>query len=237
MATQISATKNEANPSITPSQAKYTSWIITLNNPTEEEKTSWKQIRLNHFVKEALGQIEVGENGTPHIQGYIRTDSVRFSQIKKLFPRAHIEGAKNAIAARQYCQKQETRVEDLPVTEINTSIHRAVYNETLKWFQVNLFDTAGNQVRWASPPTQEYANYIMLQQASWLEPETREYIYDRAVSGLIRSGLKHIEFIAVNQITRSAFIKYFPALIYRENAFQTKEVEQEELSSQSQDNS
>lgn len=234
---------SETTPSITSSKAKATNWIITLNNPTELETTAWTNIKQNHFVKEAQGQLEVGEEGTPHIQGYIKTESVRFSQIKKLFPRAHIEIAKNAIAARQYCVKESTREHSLPVTQLNTSIHRAVYNQTLLWFQTNLFDTdTGQQTRWAAAPSEEFANFIMLQQVHLLDEQTREWIYDRAVSQIIRSGVRHIEFVAVNNITRSAFLRYFPSLIHRENGVVTQEIRNEvevaqsEASQSSQEN-
>lgn len=206
----------ESTPSITTS--KSTNWIITLNNPTQEDKDSWTNIKQNHFVKEANGQLEVGADGTPHIQGFIRTESIRFSQLKKILPRAHIEIAKNALAAKQYCSKPETRLQELPCTDLNTSIHSSVYFTLRKWLKTKHlndrweYEDGGN---WCEYQIDELVSnrYSM----SLVSPEQIEYLYDKAVSDIIASGVKHIEFIAVNQITRSAFIKYFPALIYREH--------------------
>lgn len=213
--------KSEAIPSITPSKCKATSWIITLNNPTADELIGWENVKQNHFVKEAVGQIEKGEEGTPHIQGYLRTDSVRFSQIKKLFPRAHIEVAKNAIATKQYCQKTDTRVEKLVTTELNTSIHQAVYEETINWWRHNKLSTEenGNFTARDEVKSREWAISVGLPQCGFLSESIREKIYDTAISNMIISGVKHIEFIAVNNLTRSAFKKYFPALIIRENGY------------------
>lgn len=184
------------------------------------EITGWEQIKQNHFVKEAHGQIEVGEEGTPHIQGYIRTESVRFSQIKRLFPRAHIEVAKNAIAAKQYCQKADTRQEKLVASDINTSIHRAVYEEAIHWFRYNR--QGPREMNWIRALDvvlePKHAVIAMLAHARDLHESIIEKIYDEAICKMIISGVKHIEFIAVNNLTRSAFKKYFYALITREHA-------------------
>lgn len=92
------------------SQERANCWSITINNPTQEELELWKKATENHWVKEAVGQLERGESGTPHIQGLLRTTQVRFAQVKKLFPRAHIEVARNANALAKYVQKEDTRV-------------------------------------------------------------------------------------------------------------------------------
>ena len=50
---------------------------------------------------------EVGESGTPHLQGYIEfKGSKRFTTLKKLFPRAHLEKRLGtADQAARYCKK------------------------------------------------------------------------------------------------------------------------------------
>lgn len=88
-------------------------WSITLNNPTAEELKVWETATTHHWVKEVIGQIERGEAGTEHIQGMLKTVAVRFAQVKKLFPRAHIEVARNTAALQQYVQKDDTRVRTL----------------------------------------------------------------------------------------------------------------------------
>lgn len=59
------------------------------------------------------GQKEQGEQGTEHYQLMLKTPQVRGSAIKKQFPRAHIEVARNVSALTAYVHKEETRVEEL----------------------------------------------------------------------------------------------------------------------------
>lgn len=83
-------------------------WSITINNPTEADRQSLKQVPS--FVKRVKYQDEVGDEGTLHIQGAVNTAQVRFSQIKQWLPRAHIEVARNPKALLEYVSKSETAV-------------------------------------------------------------------------------------------------------------------------------
>lgn len=88
-------------------------YLFTLNNYTEED--------IKHLVKEAnqqeyeyIFQEEIGENGTPHLQGYIRWKNPKdFDTMKKLIPKAHLEVAINANAVKAYVTKTETRNGDI----------------------------------------------------------------------------------------------------------------------------
>lgn len=57
---------------------------------------------------------EVGESGTPHLQGYVSfDDKVAFSVVQRALPDAHIEKAKgNAVQNRVYCTKAGIFVEE-----------------------------------------------------------------------------------------------------------------------------
>jgi hypothetical protein len=61
-------------------------------------------------------QLEIGESGTPHLQGYVEfTKPWRFNRVRRFLKGAHIEprkGTRNE--ARAYCMKEEGRIE-LPV--------------------------------------------------------------------------------------------------------------------------
>jgi len=59
------------------------------------------------------GQKERGKEGTEHYQLHVTTPQVRFSAVKKMFPRAHIEVARNVTALKQYVNKEDTRVAPL----------------------------------------------------------------------------------------------------------------------------
>lgn len=80
---------------------------FTLNNYTEAEFAQICECRnLCKFI--VVGK-EVGENGTPHLQGYFNLiKRVRFTGLKKLMPRAHFEKAMGTDAQNlAYCTKQD----------------------------------------------------------------------------------------------------------------------------------
>lgn len=64
-------------------------WVFTLNNYTAEQETAVQALDLAYLV---YGR-EVGESGTPHLQGLIHDKLMRFSAVKKLIPSAHWEAA------------------------------------------------------------------------------------------------------------------------------------------------
>lgn len=54
--------------------------------------------------------MERGESGTLHLQACMGGKSTRFTVIKKHFPTAHIEAARDAYHSWEYCGKEDTRV-------------------------------------------------------------------------------------------------------------------------------
>jgi len=92
-------------------QARATAWSVTINNPIKADEENMNLARQKGWKVE--GQLEKGENGTPHYQLVVMTPQVRFSALKKAFPRAHIEAARNVKALETYCQKDDTRVAPL----------------------------------------------------------------------------------------------------------------------------
>lgn len=82
-------------------------WVFTLNNP--EEQITWPEDK----VKYAIWQKEIGENETPHYQGYaIFKNATRLAACRRLLPRAHWEIARGSHEqARDYASKEDTRVE------------------------------------------------------------------------------------------------------------------------------
>jgi len=84
-------------------------WCFTLNNHTNEDIEMIKNIDRS-IVPTYVFQEETGENGTPHLQGYLcfktkkRPMSV-FGKTNKI----HWEKCKNIKASIDYCQKIDTR--------------------------------------------------------------------------------------------------------------------------------
>jgi len=82
-------------------------WIGTINNPTEEDK---ELLNSSNIINICVAQLEIGDkNGTLHLQFYIKLNSkMRLTELKKTFPRAHLEKVNNIEKAIEYCQKEET---------------------------------------------------------------------------------------------------------------------------------
>lgn len=206
-------------------------WSITINNPTEEDVDAWKNVRSHHFVKHSQGQFEKGENGTVHIQGYLQTDQVRFSSIKKIFPRAHIEVARNPVALLNYVSKEETRVATIENTRVASPLIVQTY----------LYDIVmGDLIQDDLPIEWEYKCFIedrnpvrrwIPQRITWeaigndkqklvdlnrtyIKKKADEYI-DRAVESLIERGYYGLEFVISNNQVRNGYKKYLPSIIIR----------------------
>ena len=180
-----------------------TCWSLTINNPTEQDlkvslPAGWSM----------TGQMERGEEGTEHYQGMLKTTQVRFTAVKKLFPRAHIEVARNRAALAKYVHKDETR---LATVADNKSP------------QVSLFDyqhtIAG---RW-----DDNVFYQRVQQRRDYEDEHKGEKYqeeddlalaylDDMVAQDIENGVIGVEYIAINPMWRSAWKKFWRQMVARE---------------------
>jgi hypothetical protein len=82
-------------------------WCFTLNNYTE---LNIQQILNSKIYDQLCMQEEKGENGTPHIQGWLKGNKkLRFSCLKKINDRMHLEKCIDRIKGRDYCRKDDTR--------------------------------------------------------------------------------------------------------------------------------
>lgn len=91
------------------------SFLFTINNPAQPlnfiplNLAFWRNI-----PRYAIYQLEVGENGTPHLQGYIVfNNTVRGSTVKNYFGcNPHLEARRGThTQAKDYCSKEDTRVQ------------------------------------------------------------------------------------------------------------------------------
>lgn len=92
------------------------SYVITYNNPHEDKVTleSFMELIQASGASRAIAQLERGDNGTPHIQGFFEFENQRYAKsVKKLFfpGQPHIEAAKSAFDSWVYCSKEDTRIE------------------------------------------------------------------------------------------------------------------------------
>lgn len=87
-------------------------WCFTINNPVESKEVYLK--KLKDLIKYAILADEVGESGTPHIQGFAQFyDRIRLTALKKLFPTAHFEAMRGTPSqASEYCKKDGRFITD-----------------------------------------------------------------------------------------------------------------------------
>lgn len=176
-----------------------TCWSITINNPTAQDTQcnvpGWK----------LHGQYEEGEEGTRHFQGMLKTPQVRFAQVKKEFPRAHIEVARNKEALALYVNKKETRV--------------ATYEAQGVPSMFEYQDIVAN--RWDE---EDWIEYLRMYPTKPCDERAMLYI-DNIVSNLVLEGYKGIEFIAINPMWRASWKKFYRSIIER-NARSSRSQEQ-----------
>jgi len=93
-----------AQPSVIMPGAK--NWCFTLNNYTDAdiERLNGLEDRVQYLI---YGR-EVGENGTPHLQGFVSLSARKsMAQVKALLGgNPHVEVARNVPASIQYCKKE-----------------------------------------------------------------------------------------------------------------------------------
>lgn len=80
-------------------------WVFTLNNYTPENIT---ELNNCSSTKRHSFQEEIGETGTPHLQGYIEFVTKK-RPISVFTFKAHWEKCKSIKAAIEYTQKEDTR--------------------------------------------------------------------------------------------------------------------------------
>lgn len=125
-------------------------WSLTLNNWTREERENLIEAlgRLGEYV---VGE-EIGEEGTPHLQGALRSRSrIRFTALRKINPRIHWEPGRSWKHLREYCKKDgvyTSNVEATPDEEARAA-HAARYDGVV-WrdWQQGLLDVLGTSPGW-----------------------------------------------------------------------------------------
>ena len=94
-------------------RSKARNWCFTLNNPTIDETQIAEALQEAGSLVYAIYQLEQGENGTVHFQGYVMFQDQEYLQptLKNCLPTAHWEVAKGTpMQNKIYCSKPETRL-------------------------------------------------------------------------------------------------------------------------------
>lgn len=163
------------------------SWCFTVHNPSDDDvaRVIALQFQADRLV---VGREKCPKTGTPHLQGYIRTEkSHRFSAIKKLLPeKSHIEPRNGRESqATAYCRKDgdvlvdkgvdvdrgrddKKRTRDEELDEILEEIEKgekygAIRNRHKKfffWHRRNVIDYIHDEHRLAVDSSYEPSQYI-----------------------------------------------------------------------------
>lgn len=96
-------------------ESRANGWCFTLNNPSEEDILLPQSWDIDSYVY-LVYQLEQGESGTPHLQGYVNFGKqVRFNGVRDMFSPdnyPHLETAKGTAKQNMfYCTKEEGRLE------------------------------------------------------------------------------------------------------------------------------
>lgn len=86
-------------------QVKARSWVFTFNNYQEDDCSRLRD--GNEGIRYLIAGKEIGEQGTPHLQGFIQfKDRIGFRSVKEFVGgNAHIEAAVSNDKAIEYCKK------------------------------------------------------------------------------------------------------------------------------------
>lgn len=107
-------------------------WFMTINNFSPEDEKNIENIGADQYI----WQEEVGESGTAHLQVFIYfKNPCDFNTVKRWFPTAHIEVAKNNKESIKYCSKELTRVRGPYVKGIELPKKPKVISEFKEWQQ------------------------------------------------------------------------------------------------------
>jgi len=195
-----------------------TCWSVTINNPIKADEDNISLARQKGWKVD--GQKEVGKEGTPHYQLVVKTPQVRFSALKKAFPRSHIEKARNVTALEQYVVKEETRVGELPTSDKFPSLQQV-------WEMFYMYCISKNYI--------DLCNYYF---RKWHREETgtRESleIFDEFCDVYIRKGYV-LGPIACNPSVRSNVKKF--ALAELESAYNRKTLADRQTDRQTEESS
>lgn len=184
-------------------------WSITINNPKEEDMNpelpaGWK----------FQGQMEKGEEGTEHFQGMLTTPQVRFAAVKKIFPRGHIEVARNRAALAKYVKKEETRSGDYQVMESRVPTLFEYQTVVAKKFDMKILSGRYNTKleKWLEQPSGG-------DNPPDIDEMAMEYL-DELIAQDIENGMRGVEYIAINPMWRSSWKKFWRSIIKRDGAQQ-----------------
>jgi len=108
------------------SHGTHTHWGMVINNYDETDLALLELAYPDH-IRKLVYTKEVGKEGTPHIQAFIKMKrDCRLSHMKKLFPRGHfnyLDTAEYRLNAEKYAQKQDDTAQGPSVITNGDPLH------------------------------------------------------------------------------------------------------------------
>lgn len=161
-------------------------WCFTLNNPSEVERVSIEVLAHSAFVTALTYGREIGESGTPHLQGAIVFKiPQRFNAVRKMLPRAHLEQMKGTSKqAFDYCHKEDK--EPFLYGEVP---EEAGIKEKIRWQQVRELAQAGKLEEIDPEPyIRYYSTLNRIAQDCQVVPSTIDELSNEWIWGASGSG-------------------------------------------------
>lgn len=185
------------------SKVRSTCWSVTINMKNVSRATAEACMEAARSKGWGVqGQLEVGAEGTEHYQLMVKTPQERFSAIKKVFPTAHIEVARNRAALANYVDKDDTCVEKLKKIEVTFLTYPQVRKKFFEWVVTRL-----------TPPIRDH--------------DDRLRIWDEFIGLSIEEGMD-VDLIGMNPQHRGCIAKYWVHYIaYERSTRQTEERSQD----------
>lgn len=189
-----------------------TAWSLTINNPTPSDEEGIALARQRGWRVE--GQKEKGAEGTVHYQLLVKTPQVRFSAVKRAFPRAHIEVARNVQALKAYVNKEDTRLSELPTSQDKYPSLSKLWDLVCEYLTKKCMPTPTSGMCITASTLRFRPTEHMSRDESALS------YFDDAINYLIKQGY-FVESHGVNPQVRSAWKKYHSAIFERSIMAQT----------------
>lgn len=118
-----------------------TNWVFTINNPTLSDLRSIAQAWETKRLKLLIASLEIGEEGTPHYQGYLEaTRSLRRNVLSALLPRAFLERRKGSrkqaiqYVIKDVCLEDSATLNQTPMISTTQSLMNSLLTPPLICF-------------------------------------------------------------------------------------------------------
>lgn len=113
-------------------------WCFTLNNYSIDDIEILETV-FKSLCKWYIFQEEIGEEGTPHLQGTLSLlQKSRLTELKHINPKIHWEPTKSVKSSIAYCQKTETRRAHSKVYTFNIEIPKEINVEEPRGWQLQV---------------------------------------------------------------------------------------------------